>query len=122
MTIPDDAIGVGKRQDFVVVHHRVHEIDPVGVEVTVENDPLRIGVIFFAEFLELLREDSLLPRTERIVVTLEFRDRNRLGVYVNDLGRLAFDALCFGIGLPAGTFERTRFTHNEHAVSDHQHI
>jgi len=122
VAIHNDAIGVGKRQDFVVVHHRVHGLDPVSVEVTVENNPLGIGIFFFAEFLELLGKDALLPRTGRVVVTLEFRGINRLGVDVSDLCRLAFDALCFGAGLPAGTFERTRITHHEHTMSDHQHI
>ena len=40
---PDALVG-GEGEQPVVVHHAVHVLDPVGVEVAVEDDPLRVGV------------------------------------------------------------------------------
>jgi hypothetical protein len=40
----DTFIG-GESEDFVVVHDRVHRFDPVSVEITIKNDPLRVSVL-----------------------------------------------------------------------------
>mmetsp|Transcript_39918 Transcript_39918/g.120622 ORF Transcript_39918/g.120622 Transcript_39918/m.120622 type:complete len:497 (+) Transcript_39918:1506-2996(+) len=39
-----DALVGRQRQQTVVVHHAVHGLDPIGVQVTVQHDPLRVRV------------------------------------------------------------------------------
>lgn len=120
--VEHDAVGVSEREDFVVVHHRVHRLDPVCVQVAVENEPLRVAVLFLTQFFQILGEDALLPRAACVLVALEFRRRNRLRVDVGDLSRLAFDILRLGAALPARTFEGARVAHHEHAVADHENV
>ena len=34
----------GKRKDLVIVHDRVHGLNPVRIKITIENNPLVVGV------------------------------------------------------------------------------
>ena len=40
-----DALSVDERQDLVVVHHRVHALDPQRVDRPVEHQPLLVRLL-----------------------------------------------------------------------------
>ena len=59
---PDAFVG-GEGKQPVVVHDAVHVLDPVGVEVAVEHDPLGVGVGRIGEVAHHAREQPILPLT-----------------------------------------------------------
>lgn len=45
-----DSVSVDEREHFVVVHHRVHALDPQSVHWSVKHDPFLIrGLVFSGE-------------------------------------------------------------------------
>ena len=44
-----DAFSVDERENLVVVHHRVHALNPHGIHRTVEYDPFLIGLVIYIQ-------------------------------------------------------------------------
>ena len=79
---PDALVG-GEGEQPVVVHHGVHVLDPVGVEVAVEDDPLRVGVGRIGHVAHRARHQPVLPLARRQVdVAVQLVGRNGLRVDV----------------------------------------
>ena len=76
----------GSVRRLVVVHDAVHRLDPVGVEVPVEEDPLGVlDVRHVGELAHVVRKQAVLPLAGRHVdVAVELLGRDRLGVDVAD--------------------------------------
>eukprot|EP00966_Prymnesium_polylepis_P156548 3617100-Prymnesium_polylepis.1 len=78
-----DALVGREREDAVVVHHRVHRLDPLGVDVAVEDHPLghlRLG----RELVEVAHDlgDHAVVRLlgDRVHVAVQLVRRHRLRV------------------------------------------
>ena len=56
-----DALVRSKGKKLVVIHHAVHRLDPVSVEVTVQDDPLRVGGGDAGEVPHHAGEEPILP-------------------------------------------------------------
>jgi len=59
--LQSDTLVGGKGEEFVIVHHRVHGLDPVGIKITIENDPLRVCTWGLRQVSHGLREETILP-------------------------------------------------------------
>ena len=62
----------GQREHAVIVHHAVHRLDPIRVEVAVEDDPLVVAVLGYVcglcpKVAHDHREHAVLPLTGREV-------------------------------------------------------
>ena len=44
---------------LVIVHHSVHRLDPLGINVAVEDHPLRLVVLLRGEFAHDLGDDTI---------------------------------------------------------------
>ena len=53
----------GKRKDLVVVHDRVHRFDPIGIKITVKNNPLVVAVWNLTETTHSGGHESINPLT-----------------------------------------------------------
>ena len=87
-----DALVGGEREQTVVVHHRVHVLDPVGIEVAVEDEPLRVGVGRVLHVTHRRREQAILPLARGHVdeaIQLVGRDGLRVDVLPPSLAHLA---------------------------------
>mmetsp|Transcript_14245 Transcript_14245/g.29089 ORF Transcript_14245/g.29089 Transcript_14245/m.29089 type:complete len:218 (-) Transcript_14245:3195-3848(-) len=81
-----DALVGGESEHPVVVHYRVHGLDPVGVEVSIKHDPLGLGVGHGREVTHDVGQEAVLPlaggkRDE----TVQLLSLDSLGVEINDL-------------------------------------
>ncbi len=73
-------------QEFVVVHDRVHGLDPIRVEVTVEEDPLGVGVRSIGKLAHQAAEDTVLPLARsQIHVAVEVCGQDGLGIEISNL-------------------------------------
>ena len=80
-----DALVRGQREQPVVVHRGVHGLDPVRVQVAVEDDPLRVLVRDRRELAHVVRHHAVLPLASRHVdVPVKLLRANRLGVDIAD--------------------------------------
>lgn len=91
-----DTITITERQNFVIVHHRVHVLNPDGVDITVVNDPALFRLLVITEglvgFLENLRQEPISPVSRlRVQDTIKLVKRDRLGI--NDIFSCLFAIL-----------------------------
>jgi hypothetical protein len=42
----------GKGEELVIVHDRVHGLNPISIQISIENDPFPVGVCFLREVTE----------------------------------------------------------------------
>mmetsp|Transcript_31209 Transcript_31209/g.79124 ORF Transcript_31209/g.79124 Transcript_31209/m.79124 type:complete len:1071 (+) Transcript_31209:5803-9015(+) len=114
----DDALVGGEGQELVVVHDAVHALDPVGVEVAVQDDPLGVGARGVGVLAEQQREDAVLPLPGgEVDVAVELGRRDGLGVEVLDRRLEAPLAVGGGEDLPAGRLARPGGSHDKVAVA-----
>jgi hypothetical protein len=85
-----DTLVGGEREQLVIVHNGVHGLDPVSIEITIEDNPLGVGVSLLGEVTELAREETIDPFTGLDVHdTVELVGVDDLGVDVLDRAFLA---------------------------------
>mmetsp|Transcript_30311 Transcript_30311/g.36797 ORF Transcript_30311/g.36797 Transcript_30311/m.36797 type:complete len:493 (-) Transcript_30311:2152-3630(-) len=72
-------------QQTVVVHGRVHGLDPVRVKVSVKHDPLRVLVRHVCKLTHVERHQTVLPLTSRQVhISVELLGGDRLRVDITN--------------------------------------
>lgn len=76
-----DAVTVSQSQHFVVVHDTVHGLNPVGVQITIQDDPLR-AISVPAHLFQPLGEHTFLPAARSGGSALEVVARLHLRVDV----------------------------------------
>eukprot|EP00955_Chlamydomonas_euryale_P104727 365589-Chlamydomonas_euryale.AAC.2 len=131
-----DALVGRQREQAVVVHDRVHRLDPVGVEVAVEHDPLGVVVRHVGELAHVERQQAVLPLARRhIDVPIQLLRGDGLGVDVADDDLLAVDHLEVVVGGVVGAggqrlgehavalgAARAGWAHEEDAVADGEQL
>ena len=76
-----DALAVDEREYLVVVHHRVHALDPDGVDRRVEEDPLLVRPLVRATRAHHRRQDAVAPLARaQVELAVELAERHRLRV------------------------------------------
>ena len=58
--LTDDPLIGRKRQELVIVHHRVHRFNPISIQIPIENDPLGVGSWSVGAFTKQHRENEQL--------------------------------------------------------------
>ena len=134
--LEDHAHGVGHLDDLaahetqllVVVEHRVHVLDPDGVDGSVEDDPLAIGRVLLRKGAEEARQHTVAPLVRhRIELTVQLAHRHRLRVddLVADAVLLAHAALTHERERAAQHLEHLRLAAeriaDEHEAVAHDH-
>jgi hypothetical protein len=120
-----DALVGGEREHPVVVHHGVHGLDPVGVEVAVEHDPLGLLVGDGRELAHDVGEEAVLPLAGgEGDEAVELLGLDGLGVQIDGLRRVLRIAHVARLleGAPALGLAGAGGAHNEHAVTDLQKL
>mmetsp|Transcript_14244 Transcript_14244/g.29070 ORF Transcript_14244/g.29070 Transcript_14244/m.29070 type:complete len:355 (-) Transcript_14244:2823-3887(-) len=123
-----DALVGGESEHPVVVHYRVHGLDPVCIKVAIEEDPLGKLVVDLAEVAHDGGEKAVLPVTGgEVDVTVQVLRVHDLGVDISEqdgsaalsrAGLREFDLPGLLEGQGAGGLSRGGRSHGEDAVAD----
>mmetsp|Transcript_146757 Transcript_146757/g.471071 ORF Transcript_146757/g.471071 Transcript_146757/m.471071 type:complete len:738 (-) Transcript_146757:5257-7470(-) len=118
-----DALVGGQCEQAVVVHDAVHGLDPVGVQVAVEHDPLRVHVRDLPQVPHDLRDDPVLPLSGlHVHEAVQLIRRDGLGAKVDHRRFLSSSGLRVLQDLPKRGLEAARVAHQEDAVPDAQQL
>mmetsp|Transcript_27855 Transcript_27855/g.46608 ORF Transcript_27855/g.46608 Transcript_27855/m.46608 type:complete len:237 (+) Transcript_27855:4964-5674(+) len=110
-----DALVGGQREHLVVVHHCVHGLDPLRVDVAVQNDPLVQVRLVVGHVAEVDGDEPLLPLPRaRVQKPVELVAGHRLWVDGLEDGLLAEVVLCAKERLPDRRLAASRRTQEEH--------
>mmetsp|Transcript_12959 Transcript_12959/g.30929 ORF Transcript_12959/g.30929 Transcript_12959/m.30929 type:complete len:662 (+) Transcript_12959:973-2958(+) len=118
-----DALVGGEGEDLVVVHHTVHRLDPIRIQITIEDDPLGVGVRDGPQRPHRLGEQPILPLARgHVDAPIQFVRRDRLGVDVHPSRLLARVVLALAQHLPHRRLARPGSPHDKDAVADLQQL
>ena len=116
-----DALAVGQGEELVIVHHRVHVLDPHRVHVSVEHDPPNLvtpGRQRLAERSEVVGQDAVSPIARlRVHLSVELSHGLRLGVDDVDLGVPPHLGLRPGEGIDDDGLAAAGVTHHHRRVT-----
>ena len=116
-----DALAVGQREQLVVVHDRVHVLDPERVHVTVvENVAALFLVRGLVDLAEDVGEETVGPVARvRVEYAVELDDRARLGIERVEFGRHAELGLRLTQRVDHHCLAAARRTHDHGRVARH---
>ena len=109
----------GQSEDSVVVHDRVHGLDPVSIKITVEDDPLGVGVWNLTETTHSGGHKSIDPLTSLHVhntIKLVSLDDLRVEIVVDGLA--AVTSVGISKGLPGARLTSAGRSHHEDTMTD----
>jgi hypothetical protein len=113
----------GKGKKLVIIHDRVHRLNPVSIQISIKNDPLGVSVSFFGVITELAREETINPLTSLDVHnTVELVSVHDLGVDRYNRGLLAVELVGLGESLPGSRFTTSGRSHSEHTMANSQEL
>jgi len=113
----------GEGENLVVIHDRVHGLNPVGIEITIKDNPLGVVVLQLGKRTEGLRHESINPLTSlNMHNTVKFVGGNDLGVKINNSSLFTVEILSLRKSLPGRGFTSTGGTHSENAMTNNQEL
>ena len=116
MSFKGDSFVVGEGQDFIVVHDGVHGLDPLGIQVTIEEQPLGVLVGDLAEGTEGFGEETVFPLLGGQVVAVEIFGGDGFGVDIGDDCFLSGSVLCSSQLFPGLGLAGSGRTHHKDAM------
>mmetsp|Transcript_17844 Transcript_17844/g.45070 ORF Transcript_17844/g.45070 Transcript_17844/m.45070 type:complete len:272 (-) Transcript_17844:3356-4171(-) len=119
----DDTLIGSKGKELIVVHDTVHRLDPVGIKVTIKDDPLGISPRSIGVLTKQQREDAILPLPRgEVDVAIKLRRSDGLGVQI--LYRRLEPPLAVGCrkDLPASRLACPGRSHDKVAVPDSKQL
>ena len=122
MAFQGDSFVVGQGQDLVIVHDRVHRLDPLGVQVTIEEQPLGVLVWDLPEGTEGFGQETVLPLLGGQVVAVEIFGGDCFGVDVGYDRLLTGSVLCPSQLFPGLGLACTRRTHHKDAMPNFKQL
>jgi len=115
-----DTFVVSEGQNLVVVHDGVHRFDPIGIEVTVQNDVFGVGGLLFGVGSHQFGHKSVLPFFGGQHVTVQVSGMDDFGVQIHEFHLLADFLIGLDPHLVGGGLTSAGRAHHEHAMSNLQ--
>jgi hypothetical protein len=123
VTLNGNTLVRGKGEELVIIHDRVHGLNPVSIKISIKDNPLGVSVSLFGVFSELAGEETINPFTSLDMDdTIELVGVDDLGVDGDNGGLLAVKLVGLGKSLPGLGLSTSGGSHGEDAMANSQEL